>query len=452
MSYGKRKVLIISYVWPPMEGVGLMRAMKFVKYLPENGWEPIVLTIKAEKSAAQAGSIPSCDTKVFRSDYRDVAGEIKRLFSVKRARCGNDGHNEAARKGCEKSRRSPSFIREMVLIPDDQIGWYKFAVDEGRKIVGREGVDLIISTSPPETAHLIGRALKKAFNIPWVADLRDLWSEDHFRERPFIKKLVLRRIEKTVLKDADRVVTVSEPWAETLRLSLGAGKNKVEVIENGFDEEDFGKAVYGGNKKFTISYTGKLHADKQPVAGLFKILKDLIGEGRIDRDRIQVDFYVMGYAKPDISEMARSYGLNGVVFEHGMVDYKRSLEIQRVSDVLLFIQWQGRGGDGWYSAKIYDYIGSGRPILALAGKRGIVADLISETSSGIMAEDEVSLREALLKLYCEHVENGFVKYAGNEANIANHSRKMRARKLAALLDSVITKGLGDGSVRKVKDE
>lgn len=436
MSHTKRKVLVISYAWPPMEGIGLVRALKFAKYLPENGWEPIIVTIKSETPDTPSPS----GMKVFRTEYRDVVDDIKNIFIRNKTALKNGKAGMGTYDADKKKKKAPSFIREMILIPDDQIGWYKFAVEEGRKIVESEDIGLIISTSPPETAHLIARKLKKIFNIPWVADLRDLWAEDHFRDRPFIKRLALRHMEKRVLKDADRVVTVSEPWAETLRLSLGAGRDKVEVIENGFDEEDFSKAAYNRNIKFTIAYTGKLHADKQPIDILFKILRDLIGEGRIDRDRIQVNFYVMGYDKPDIAGMARSYGLNGVVFEFDMVSYKRSLEIQKLSDALLFVQWRGRSGEGWYSAKLYDYVGSRRPILALAGKRGIIADFMSETSSGILAEDEVSLREALLKLYGEYIENGFVKYTGNEANIANHSRKVGARKLAAILDSVTAKG------------
>ncbi len=435
MATTKRKVLIISYVWPPMEGVGLIRAMKFAKYLPENGWEPMVLTIKSEAPDISGVS----GMKVFRTEYRDVIEDIKNIFIRKKAALKNGLTGMEAYAAGNKKKKTPSFIREMILIPDDQIGWYKFAVEEGRKIVEREGIDLIISTSPPETAHLIGRALKKAFNIPWVADLRDLWAEDHFRNRPFIKRLVLRHMEKRVLKDADMVITVSEPWAGTLRSSLGAGRDKVEVIENGFDEEDFGKAVDGRNKKFTISYTGKLHGEKQPVAVFFKVLKDLIHEGRIDRDNLDVRFYAMGYDKPDITGMAASYGLRDVVSESGRVDYQRSLEIQRESDALLFIQWQGGGSDGWYSAKLYDYIGSRRPILALAKKTGIVADLITRTSSGILADDEVSLRDALLKLYSEYKEKGFIKYDGNEAEIVKHSRRARAKRLAALLDSVAGK-------------
>ena len=419
-----------------MEGVGLIRAMKFAKYLPENGWEPLVLTIKSGAPDA-SGAAPGM--KVFRSEYRDVVDDIKSVFIRKNITLKNGLTGMGANNAGNKKKKAPSFIREMILIPDDQVGWYKFAVEEGRKIIEKEGVDLIISTSPPETAHLIGRKLKKIFNIPWVADLRDLWAEDHFRHRPFIKKLALKHMEKRVLKDADMVITVSEPWAETLRSSLGAGRDKVEVIENGFDEEDFGKATYGRNKKFTIAYTGKLHTDKQPVDLFFKVLKNLIQERRIDRDKVEVKFYVMGYDKPDIAEMAAAYGLHGVVSEPGKVDHQRSLEIQRASDALLFVQWQGRGGEGWYSAKLYDYIGSRRPILALAKKTGIVADLITGTSSGILADDEVSLRDALLILYNEHRENGSIKYGGNEAEIIKHSRKARAKRLAALLDSAAGK-------------
>jgi glycosyltransferase involved in cell wall biosynthesis len=432
----RRKVLIISYMWAPMEGVGLMRASKFARYLTGMGWDPVVLTVKGAQAAETNGRDQE-GFEVFRTDYSDVASSIKRFLAPVSA-IGKKGPESRELDPKNGAARRPSLVRELILMPDDQIGWYKYAVEEGKNIIEKEGIDLIMSTSPPETAHLIARSLKKSSGLPWVADLRDLWAEDHFRQRPLVKRLILRRMEKKTLGDADLVVTVSDPWAETLRRSLSCVPDKVRVIENGYDETDFAGLEYRGNEKFTISYTGKLHRINQPIGPLFEAIKGLVSEGAVDRRRIRVDMYVFGYDKPDIAAMAERYGLSDVVFEHGRVSYEESLRIQRSSDILLFVQWRGRQGNGWYSAKLYDYIGARRPILAIAGENGVASDLVSRTSCRSTVVDDVAgIRHALTHAYREYIDSGYVAYNEIEAEVARHSRRSRTKQLAMLFDSLI---------------
>jgi len=432
-----RKVLIISYTWPPMGGVGFIRASKFAKYLPSYGWEPVILTVRPglRGELPEEGSLQGI--RVHRTEYRDVVGEVRKAFAFK-TRLAKDGpaagHAEAGHNA--GGNRVTSFIREIVTMPDDQIGWLKFAVEEGKRVMDEERIDLVFSTSPPETAHLIARSLKRYRRTPWIADMRDLWSDDHFRRRTLFKKLVLKTIEANVLKDADKIITVSEPWADKLRSSSLRDASRIEVIENGFDEEDFNGASYYGNNKFTITYSGKLHKDHQDIGQFLLVLKDLIEEGRIDRRMIEIKFHVLGYDRPDITAAAESLGIGDVVKELGPVPYLESLRIQRSSDVLLFVQWRGEGDDGWYSGKLYDYIGSRRPILALARNGGIIEDLIRRTASGTIAHDREAIRSFLLRSYGEHLKNGRVAFGGDEAEIVKQSRKIRTAKLASLFDSI----------------
>ena len=331
MSYGKRKILIISYTWPPMEGVGLIRALKFAKYLPAYGWQPIVLTVKSGMKSGNSDPATLPGVQVFRTDYRDVIGDIKGLLSPKKSECSCHAGSGTAPGSNDKKARKPSLLREIVSMPDDQRGWYKFGVEEGKKIVAEEHVDAIFSTSPPETAHLIARRLSRDFDIPWIADLRDLWADDHFRQRPMIKRIALKFMEKHILKNADAVVTVSMPWADTLRRSIGGPLSKVKVIENAFDEEDFKQLTHTSNDKFTITYTGKLHGDRQPVGLFFKAVKDLAASGRIDAKKIEIRFYALGYDKPDIRGMAESYDLADIVKDLGRIGYKESLQAQKAA-------------------------------------------------------------------------------------------------------------------------
>ena len=172
-----------------MEGIGLVRAMKFAKYLPEYGWEPVVLTVKP---TVEAGADPG-QTRVYRTGYVDIIEKVKGLVGM------DNGRREvnktlAARGSGEKKGSGGTFLRELISLPDEEIGWYNFALEEGKKILRDEKIDLIFSTSPPETAHLIARKLKRHRHLPWIADLRDLWADDHFRSRPAFKKMALALI------------------------------------------------------------------------------------------------------------------------------------------------------------------------------------------------------------------------------------------------------------------
>jgi glycosyltransferase involved in cell wall biosynthesis len=439
-----RKVLIISYVWPPAEGVGMLRASRFAKYLPSYGWEPLVLTVDPGTGNIPAGPDGLDGIRVFRTGYTDVIGRAKSLITSCSAPAEGRGdraerveRGPAAAAGHGKNVAA-SLLREMIAMPDEQRGWFDFAVAEGKKIVDRERPDAVFSTSPPETAHLIGRALKRYGRIPWVADLRDLWADDHFRQRPAFKRAILRRMERANLRDADAVVTVSWPWALSLRESLG--RDSVEVIENGYDEQDFEGLRYRGNGKFTIVYTGKLHREHQPVEVLFAALEDLIARGLVDRARVEADFYVFGYDRPDIMSLAKAHGLGDIVRCPGRVGYRESLAAQRSADALIFVQWTGRGGDGWYSAKLYDYIGARRPIVAIAQRGGIVSDLVGKTSSGIVADGVYALGQTILEMYRQYERDGSVRYEGDEDQIKRHTRSCRAAALAGLLDSLVSGG------------
>lgn len=430
----KRTAMIITFAWPPMEGVGVTRALKFAKYLPAYGWDVVVLTADhgtaregdADRIAAPAG------VRVVKTGYKDILAGLKRLAGRPAAR----PPQAAGLPVGAKRRKTPSLLRELVLMPDDQIGWYEFAVREGKRIMAGQRIDVLISTSPPETAHLVARRLKKECRVPWIADLRDLWSDDHFRPRLPVKRFLLRGMERRVLGDADRVITVSGPWADVLRRSLDACRGRVEVIENGFDDEDFGSPHGRRNDRFTIVYTGKLHEDAQPVTALFRVLRDLVREGRIDRRGIEVRFHILGYDKPDIAGMARSYGLEDVVCEREKVSYHESLRVQQAADVLLFVQWQGRNGDGWYSAKLYDYLGARRPILALGRRGGIIDELVTKTGSGTVAGDDAELGAALVRFYDEYRRTGQVLCRADDEEVSRHTRRVRAERLAGVCDSV----------------
>lgn len=404
-----KKVLFITYAWPPKGGVGVMRALKFAKYLPQLGWMPVILT--TDDSAPGSPSRTE-DVGIEKKQYKTVRTAYENKISA-----------------------LPDRLRKSLLMPDTMIGWLKSAVAEGLKLLEDERFDAIFSTSPPRTAHLIGRALKKRSGLPWVADLRDLWSHDHFeKESIFRKYLFSIPMERKTLKDADRVVTVSEEWALDLARTAGITSDRIKVITNGFDEEDYGDIPPLRPSKLTLTYTGKLHREMQDPEILFEVLSDCVKENLIKRDNIEIRFYTLGFRKADILGLARKYGITDIVTECGPVDYKESLRIQKNASALLFFQW--KGAKGWYSAKIFEYLGSRRPVIVISEHDSIVNKLVRELDAGSVADSRGGLKSILLRYYGEHVKKGYIVSRVNEENLKKYTRLHCAQELAGLLDEL----------------
>lgn len=404
-----KKILFITYAWPPKGGVGVMRVLKFAKYLPQLGWMPVILT-----TDDNAPGSPSRN--------EDVGIDKKRYKTVRVA---------------YEDRLSafPVRLRRILLIPDTMIGWLRSAVEEGLKLLKEEKIDAIFSTSPPRTAHLIASELKKRSDLPWAADLRDLWSCDHFEKESFLRKYLFSLpMERKILKGADRVVTVSGEWALDLARTSGIAADKIRVITNGFDEEDYSDIPTDRSPRFTLAYTGKLHREMQDPEILFETLGDCVKENLIKRDKIDIRFYTLGFRKADILSLARKYGIADIVTECGPVDYKESLKIQRDASALLFFQW--KGAKGWYSAKIFEYLGSKRPVIVISEEDSIVNKLVKDLDAGAIANSKEGLKSILLRYYNEHVEKGYIVSRVNEENLKNYTRLHGAKVLAGLLNEL----------------
>lgn len=410
MSAGR--VLVITYSWPPKGGVSVMRAVKFVKYLTRLGWSAVVLTTDEGapgtsygREDVNIGSLP----KVIRTPY------------------------------LKKAALLPDRIRQNILFPDLYVGWCGYAVKAAFDLLDSEKIDIIFSTSPPETSHLIARRIKETTGLPWVADMRDLWSEDLFRPRNILSRYVSKIFEKRILRHADAVVTVTEGWAQALARTSGLDGRRIKVIENGYDEEDFN--IPGTTpSRFTIVYAGKMHRVYQDPGIFFRALNKAVGEGLIDRDKIAVKFYVFGRDAADISGMTKIYGLEDIVETCGRIDYPETIRALVSSSALLFVPWKGRPGEAWHSAKVFDYIGSGRPILAVGDKMSSASRLVESLRCGLAAGDVEEVKDAMVRYYREFRSSGRVDLKNaDRAGIASCTRLGRAKELAAIFDGLLKK-------------
>ena len=230
---------------------------------------------------------------------------------------------------------------------------------------------------------------------------------------------------------ADTLVTVSAPWAQKLRL-LHRGK-PVIAIQNGYDPDEVASAPL--TKEFTITYTGQLYQGKQNPAPLFRIIAELISEGRLDRRVVKVRFY--GATKYWLEKEVKRFGLKDVVSLHPWIPRDVALEMQRESQVLLFLNWDDPGEIGVYTAKVFEYLAARRPILAVGGPRGVVTELLEETSAGVHPIGYEQLKHMLIELYNQYKAHGYVPYRGYEERVAKYSHREMARRFAELLDSLM---------------
>jgi hypothetical protein len=422
-----KKVLLITFYFPPHPAVASLRPLSLARYLPEFGWEAVVLTPPLPGK-------PAPSFRVIQTQYHDVLGFSKRLLRLDPeaplvAQVKNKLNVKSERPFLD---RVLPLVAGIIAYPDPQKGWRKFAVKAGMDILEQRDVKAIISTSPPGTSHVIAGRLKDEFGIPWVADFQDLWTQHHLYIYGPVHKAFERRLELKTISAADALVTLSRPWAE----ELGAlhKRKEVHTITYGFDPVEVNVDPAKHTEKFTITYTGNLYAGKQSPEPLFAALRDLIAAAVVDAGDVEVRFY--GIESGWIDELARRYGLTGIVRQFGIVPRETALHRQRESQLLLLLKWNDPQQRGVYTAKVFQYLAARRPVLAVGGFPDVVDELLDETGAGVCGQAEKDIKPLLLRMYREYKSIGAVSYRGDEAEVNRYSHREIAREFASILDSV----------------
>jgi len=421
-----KNVLIITYFFPPMPEIGGIRLYGLAKYLPQYGWNPIILT-------PLLSGEPNSRFQVIQTPYDDVVALWKRHVGL------NPKETLNKQFGISRAKNRPSIMdhlaylpQEIISYPDNQRGWYKHAVKAGDDLLQNEQIGAILSSSNPVTCHLIAKTLAGKYQIPWVADLRDLWTQNPYSNHCALRRFAERNLELRTLDKANALVTVSKPLADDLsRLHT---HKPVYVITNGFDPEDACFDAPELTNKFTITYTGMLYDGKRDPAMFFEALKNLIKDGVIDPDLVEVRFF--GSRDPWLFNEIGGANLEGVVKVLGFVPRNVALKKQRESQLLLLLLWNNPQEKGVYTGKVFEYLAAQRPILALGGPdEGVVKDLLNETQAGHYVSSLEDLEATLSKYYSEFTKTGAV--ASTEENaISKYSQLEMARKFADVLDKV----------------
>ncbi|MGA2767888.1 MAG: glycosyltransferase [Candidatus Bathyarchaeia archaeon] len=417
-----KKVLIIAnlfYASPRIPGL--------VKYLPEFGWQPIILTTSLGERPDERFGPPND----FRKNYRvietpgptkDVGTRVKKRMRSKKYRVVRPLLKFLYRR-----------YSEIVHYPDEEKGWKPLAVEAANELLQKEEVDAIISSSSPATCHLIAEEIKNKYKIPWVADFRDLWTQNHNYPYSILRKIFEKRLEVETLSTSDALVTTSQPLAEELSI---LHKKKVYAITNGFDPDEVSNGMSDLTSKFTTTYTGQIYK-KQDPSKLLSALKDLISDGTINPNEVEVRFY--GPENESLVEETKKYGLGAIVKQHGVITRHDSFERQRESQLLFQINWEDPEKKGLYSGKIFEYLAAQRPILA-TGDNDTVKKLIEETRSGIYCPNTEDIKKALSESYLEYKSTGAVTYHGSIDKINKYSYREMARGFADILDTISAAG------------
>lgn len=418
-----KKVLLITYHFPPDREIGAQRPSKLAKYLGNYGWEPIVLTIKREQNI-------SIKNKIIQTDYLDVLDHYKTRLGFK----SDEGIQNQINAGATGNLRSSAssylikIFKDIIAFPDEKRGWYKYAMAASTELIKKESIDAIISTSPSTITHFIAHKIKKNHGIPWIADLRDLWTQNHFYNKQFFIRKFEQLMELKILKNADLLVTVTEQFAKSLK-ELHK-RSDVYCLTNGYDEEDFPKIELPLSKKFTITYAGSLYSGRRNPSLLFGAVNDLINSNTLERDMIEIRIYSSEGGL--LTDEIKKCGLEGIVHVNGLIPRDEALKKFRESQLLLLLLDSGNREEDVYPAKIFEYFASKRPVIGIGSEKCAVKDLFDKNNGGRFASDMESLKCYIAEYYREFITNGSIRCRSN-CNINNYAFRLISQKYAELL-------------------
>ena len=374
------KLLLVTLYFPPAGGGGVQRPLKFATHLPTLGIETHVLAPDDPKWVHRDDDLVlPTQAWIHRVRYLGPKGRLpaEELHGL---------------QGLERAGRKTALAFRRALVPDENVSWNLTAIPAAVRIARREGIDVVVTTSPPTSVHLIGAAVKRATRARWVADLRDsIVANPHRRVESRLvraKEATGERVARLVARYADAVTAVTPPIGDELR-ALGA--DRVETIANGSDFEDFAGLEYRPGDRFRLTHTGSFFGKRSPRP----ILEALAGT-----DTDIVARFVGDFRAAD-REWAEGLDLGDRLELHPYLPRRRVLELQRDSEaLLLLIPESGGRGRAVLSAKVFEYIAAERPILAAVPPDGAAAELIRETGAGIVVapDDVAGLREALVRL------------------------------------------------------
>lgn len=406
-----KTVLFITYFFPPLAGAGVGRTLKFSRNLPELGWKPIIIS--------------ASENVQYTKDY-SLLKEVSKELDVHRI-----GHKKLPSSEIQYLRNKLKIAYDF---PDIFKNWYLPAYQEARKILNKEKIDLIFSSSAPFTSHFIAMKLHDEFNIPWVADFRDPWSGNDILNSHYEKMLVkplryrikskIKYEERRIIENADRTIVTSWYHQQQLRELHHVSSDKLEVITNGYDELDFNDLKYRNKlypEKITITFIGSFYT------GFKELALDFL------RTLYEIDHNIeMIYIGKSASEMSNISMENLTCINN--IPRQKMLTLSSGSDFLFIVM---PSSAKWIPGKLFEYLRLGKPIIALTPEDGDAAKIIRNANAGfILSFDKLQMKWQL-KTILENYKNGIIDtFMPNNEYISQYERGVLARKLADIFNKV----------------
>lgn len=423
------KALILTYYWPPSGGSGVQRWMYFARYLQEFGIEPVVITVD-EKYASYSSTDESLVEKVKHVRvYKTKTLEPLRFYSFLKS--GNakkeipQGNVGGKKKGLID--KFATYVRANFFIPDARVGWNRYAFSKASELIRNEKFDVIITTGPPHSTHLVGLKLKKKFDIQWIADFRDPWTEVYYNElfkRTPKNALKDQNLELSVLQKADCILTVGPSMKDLLDRKIPGQQEKVKYIYNGYDSEKMNGISRKAHSRFTICYVGILNAN-YPYQPFVTALTNCLEK----HPDWEVTLKLVGRIEEDV--IAAFETIPGIeLIKNGNVPHPKALETMINADLLLLILPADESSKIIVSGKLLEYVASNVPILGILNPASDAAALIHKFAQGqAFHPDEIDQITSFLS----NLKNGELPIKQELGNFEDFDRKNTAKQLAALI-------------------
>jgi len=433
-----RKVLIITYYWPPSGGAGVQRWLKFVKYLRESGWEPVIYT-------PENPEFPAIDESLAKDIPENIEIVKTRIWEPYRfyKKLIGAGKNERINAGFLSEKKRPGmaervsiWLRGNFFIPDARKFWIKPSVKFLLKYLKSHPVDAIVSTGPPHSMHMIALGIKRKTGLPWLADFRDPWTNIDFYHELMLTAWADRkhhRQELSVLKEADEVVVISRSMKTDF---IKIYDRDYSVITNGYDSEDVAGVNVSLDTKFSIAHIGTMVKTRNPEA-LWKALGDEVSANEGFASVLEIK--LVGSVDYSVTNSIEKAGLSRFVNRIPYIPHNEVVSIQQQSQVLLLLINDTPNAKVILPGKFFEYMAAQRPVLCIGPADGDAAQVIAETNAGFVAgiNDEAAIRSAIRELYQRFITgNNSVDSQGVE----KYSRKQLTGEMAARLTELVNRG------------
>lgn len=434
MNEMSKKVLIIAYYWPPSGGSGVQRWLKFVKYLPSFGWQPYVFTPENPSFTIRDESllqdVPP-EAEVIHFPIWEPYESFFKLGNVFKQKRPSKSTDLVAASGKSWFQKVSTFIRANFMVPDPRVFWVRPSTKFLNDFLKDNQINTIVTTGPPHSIHLIGLNLKKKNpGLKWLVDFRDPWSEWGLWDSLNVSKPVRKihgRLEANVLKNADKVITITPFYAR--RFEALSGRN-VTLLTNGYDEEDFRSLSIRQTEKFVIRHVGIINEKCDPRPFMLALEKAL-SENGLFASKVRVDFV------GEVNTAFRSFVLDrpvlaSVVTFTSSVPHKALISLYETSSLLLLILTGYKDAEGYMPGKLFEYMATGLPVFAVGPTEGDAAAALRETGAGEMIDSDKGeeIKRALLGTFDAWSNGVFRK---DVTNVEMYSRRAITKQLSELL-------------------